>query len=173
MDNGVIDKIQHASNTEVVRRLLIKFFLDLGFDTSFDRHVYPPALQSLVLAIPVLREKVEVIPFAVDVDNDNNRITLGWNLFVLGNHRMFLGETFHNDLSSAVDQLRSGFVTGEDGQARRQTTPRRIISFIVRVLGQNDGGYINLTPPSNSPSAPAQFQKNSFRSGNFYKGTYS
>lgn len=145
IDSYDIDKYKHALNVEVVRRLLIKYFMEKGFTDSFDRQMCPSLLQDLPLAISVIANKIEIIPHAVDVDTVTGKAVVGWNLFVLGLHRMYLGETYHMDLQDLARQLRAGYIN-DTGNARRQTTPRRVITFITRVLGDHEAGYVDLRP---------------------------
>lgn len=157
MDSTAIDTIKHASNTEVIRRLLVKYFMDKGFTESFDRQVYPSILQDLPYVIPVLSNKIEVQPFAEEVDPSIGKARIGWNLFVLGNQRMFLGETFHNNLKDLARQINSGLILPPSGIApsvRKQTTPRRIVTFITRVLGDHNAGYVDLSPSTLPPTQP-------------------
>jgi len=160
VDSQTIDQIKHVSNTEVVRRLLIKYFWDKGFGESFDRQLYPALVQDLPLVIPVLSNKVEIVPHANEIDTSQGRAVLGWNLFVLGNQRMYLGETYHNSLHDLARQIRSGSIRAPElgvHTARRQTTPRRLVSFVTRVLGQHEAGYVDLSPstkPYRNPGEP-------------------
>lgn len=152
MDSHTIENIKHVSNTEVIRRMLIRYFIEKGFTESFDRHLYPAILQDITMAIPQLTTKVEIVPFAEEVDTYQGKAVLGWNLFVLGNQRMYLGQTYHNDLRGLARQLQSGFLMIPEGtvtNARRQTTPRRVITFITRVLESHQAGYVDLTVPMN------------------------
>lgn len=160
IDSMDIDRFKHVLNTEVIRRLLVKYFIDKGFTESFDRPMYPAIMQDLPLVITALSNKMEIVPHADNVDTSMGRAVLGWNLFVLGNQRMYLGETYHNSLHDLARQIRSGLIrvpTGGFQTARHQTTPRRIITFITRVLGTKDSGYIDLSPstqPIRSPGEP-------------------
>lgn len=157
MDSTTIDKLKHITNTEVIRRLLVKYFIDKGFTESFDRQLYPSMIQDLPYVIPVLTNKLEVVPHAEDVDPTIGKARLGWNLFVLGNQRMYLGETYHNNLRDLARQIYTGNIlppNTESLSARRQTTPRRIVTFITRVLGDHDAGYIDLAPSTNPPMQP-------------------
>ena len=160
MDAYDIDRIKHLLNTDVVRRKLIKYFISKGFNDSFDRLVYPPLLQDLPLDPEVcLLNKVEVVPYAAEIDTSLGRAVLGWNLYVLGNKRMFLGETFHNNLNDLARQIKSGIITksanGFAG-ARRQSTVYKIINFITKVLTDHDSGYVVLDPPSRIPKQPGE-----------------
>lgn len=159
IDSYAIDRIKHVSNTEVVRRLLIKYFMDKGFMESFDRQMYPALIQDLPQVIPVLSPKIEIVPHANEVDTSQGRAVLGWNLFVLGNQRMYLGETYHNSLHDLARQIRTGIIRVPEAgfhTARRQTTPRRVISFVTRVLGAHEGGYIDLNPSTRPIRAPGE-----------------
>lgn len=159
IDSYTVDKIKHIANTDVVRRLMIKYFHDKGFSESFDRQMYPAIIQDLTQVIPVLASKLEVVPHADEIDTSQGRAVLGWNLFVLGNQRMYLGETYHNSLHDLARQIRTGVVRiPESGfhTARRQTTPRRVISFVTRVLGTHDGGYVDLSPSTRPIRAPGE-----------------
>ncbi len=162
MDSNVVDTLKHVTNTEVIRRLLIKYFIDHGFGESFDRSCFPSLVQDLPFVIPVLSNKIEIVPHAAEVDPSQGKAKLGWNMFVLGNHRMYLGETYHNNLGDLARQIRSGYIRGLDNQfyagssARRQTTPRRIVTFITRVLGDHQGGYVDLRPGSAPPRPPGE-----------------
>lgn len=161
LDSYTIDKIKHVTNTEVIRRLLIRYFIDKGFSDSFDRQMYPAIIQDLPAVVPTLANKLEIVPHAKDIDTSLGRAVLGWNLFVLGSHRMYLGETHHNNLHDLSRQIRSGSIRVPEGigtfaTARRQTTPRRIIHFITRVLNDHESGYIDLNPAGTTYRQPGE-----------------
>ena len=60
---------------------------------------------------------------------------------------MYLGETHHNNLQDLSRQIKSGMILPEGHfTAKRQTTPRRIITFMTRVLGDHKAGYVDLAP---------------------------
>jgi hypothetical protein len=158
MDSQIVDKLKHITNTEVIRRLLIKYFVDKGFVESFDRQMYPGIIQDLPMVIPALANKVEVVPHAEDIDTALGKAVIGWNLFVLGNQRMYLGETHHNNLQDLARQIHAGVIMPEGtmASARRQTTPKRIVSFLTRVLSDHQSGYVDLAPTTRPPSDPGQ-----------------
>ena len=143
MDHRFIDKFRHALNTDVSRRLLIKYFVSKGFD-NFDRLLYPPFIQDLPETIPEFADKLEVIPHCMNIDPMADSALLGWNLFVMGTHRQYLGETHHIGLSQLALQLQQGQVLTENQLATRQTTPKRIVHFITSTLAKHRGGYVNL-----------------------------
>jgi len=116
--------------------------------------MYPAMIQDLPYVIPVLASKLEVIPHAEDIDTTMSRAVLGWNLFALGNNRMYLGETYHNNLRDLARQIKSGSISGPGvnvipgsvSTARNQTTPKNVIMFVTRVLGDHKAGYTDLNP---------------------------
>jgi hypothetical protein len=150
MDSQDIDRIKHLSNTEAVRRLLIRYFIDKGFDRCFNRQLYPAAIQDLPMAIPVLANKIEIVPQVEELDIALNRAVLSWNLFVLGNRRMYLGDTFHNNLQDLARMIRQGAIcpAAYGPIARRQSTPKKVVMFITKVLGESEAGYVYLIPPT-------------------------
>lgn len=152
MDSYEVDRIRHKANTEVIRRMLIKYFIECkGFANSFDRQLYPSLIQDLPIMIPILSSKVEIVTHMENLDNMQGKAILGWNMFVLGNQRMYLGETYHNDLPGLARQIKSGSILIPEGvtpNATRQTTPRRIIHFICRALGDRSSGYVDLSVPN-------------------------
>lgn len=161
MESHEVDRLKHLTNVEVVRRLLIKYFIDKGAvsEGSFDRQMYPCLIQDLPMVIPTLSNKLEIMPHAKEIDTSLNRAVMGWNLFVLGNQRMYLGETYHNSLHDLARQIRSGMIrVPEQGfaTARRQTTPRRVIAFITRVLGDHEQGYVDLSPTTSVIRQPGE-----------------
>lgn len=149
MDSRSIDRLKHVLNTDVVRRMLVSYFKSKGFTESFDRLLHPGAMQDLIQAVPTLASKVEVEPHAIEVDPGTGKAVLGWNLFVLGTHRMYLGETYHRDLLDLARQIEAGQIVLPEGNsaARHQVTPRQVVNFVTRVLSRNESGYVDLTPP--------------------------
>lgn len=141
------DKLRVALNNDVAERLVVRYFTNKGFDkTKLDQLIYPPVIQDMQFAIPEMSDKLEVVPYVQNVDPLGDTAKLGWNIFVLGNQRCFVGESFHIGLKRLALQLQHGQILSEDQSATHQTTPRRIIKFISRVLQSHTEGYINLTP---------------------------
>jgi hypothetical protein len=145
LDTRFIGKIKHALNADVARRLLIRYFVCKGYD-QFDALIYPPLIADLPRAVTEMCDKVEVVPYAARIDPPMDSATLGWNLFVLGVHRMFLGETHHVGLRGLALQLQQGTVISEDRAASYQTTPRRVVCFVTKVLSTHRDGMLNLIP---------------------------
>jgi len=116
-----------------------------GFE-CFDQLIYPPVVQDMAYAIPEMIDKIEVVPHARNIDPLSDNAILGWNLFILGSQRIYLGETYHAGLKQLALQLQRGSVIAEDHSATHQTTPKRIVTFVTRIFESHTGGYINLSP---------------------------
>lgn len=148
--NNLNDNLRRTLNVEVIRRLLIRYFLDKGYQ-SLDEYIYPPIIKNLTEEIPALSSHVEVVPYVIKLDPFQDVAEIGWNLFVLGNQRQYLGETHHIDLSQLAFQITQNSLEN-NGIATRQTTPRRIIHFITKILSTHHGGYVNLDARRNDKS---------------------
>jgi len=138
------DNLEYVFNAELTRRLLIRYFTERGFKENFDKKVYPPLLQDIAESIPELGGKLELEPFSVEMDPTSGFARMGWNLFVLGNQRMYLGETEHAELAELAKQLDSDvpIVTEGEQPFRQARTARDIVNWITRVLGTRDAGLI-------------------------------
>lgn len=145
MDANSTQQLKHALNTEVVRRMLIKYFVESGYE-NFDTLIYPASLQNMPMVIQELYTKIEVEPHALNIDPLTDSAKIGWNLFVLGEQRMYLGETYHSGLKTLAQQLQTGQVVSEGYVATKQTTPRRIIHFVTSALSKVEAGYTDLNP---------------------------
>jgi hypothetical protein len=143
MDHGFIDRMRKVLNADVARRLMIKYFIGKGFN-NFDTLLYPGSIQDMPFVIPEMADKIEIIPHSNNIDPIQDKAELGWNLFVLGTQRCYLGETYHHGLKTLAMQIQQGRVMSEDLMATRQTTPRRIIQFVSRVLETHKAGYLDL-----------------------------
>ena len=130
------NEVYFALNKELMRRMIIKYFHDKGLKENMDAKLYPPTLQDLPLRVPHLLGKLEIQPFVEDVDPINGIVTLGWNLFLLGNKRMFLGESTHKHLSEIQVNI-AGPMSSEGISTVDYVTPRKVVTFIVEVMGTN------------------------------------
>jgi len=125
-------------NREVIRRNLIRYFRDQkGFSESFRKKVYPPMVADVGIMVPGLHDKVEIVPFVESVDPVLGSVKLGWNLFVLGNHRIYLGETYHTDSNQLKQAVYGGQVTLSECRGTYEHSAKTIIEFIMKVLSAN------------------------------------
>jgi hypothetical protein len=137
------NKIQLALNRELIRRLMIQYFSTKGFSESFDKRIHPASLVDLPSRIPRLSEKLEVTAFVKDIDPQTGTVKLGWNLFVLGTRRMYLGESTHTNLAEITSQMATS--TESRGAQPSYATPKRIVEFVTKILGDSESGDITAT----------------------------
>lgn len=139
------ERLRAALNKELIRRLMIRYFDGKGYTEpgSFDKKIYPPTLQDLSMQIPQLMGKIEVEAAVEDIDPRTGVTKLRWQLFVLGNQRMFLGFSTHTNLS----EVRTA-IQGPLSAIHRGTfaTPKRIVTFVANVLGKDEYGDIASMP---------------------------
>jgi len=143
---ALADDLEYTLNGEYARRLLIRYFSEKGFAEDFDKKVYPPLLQDMIDEIPALEGKVELVPYVAELDPNGTWARLGWNIFILGNQRMHLGETEHANLQELARQMDSGnYVVSEGSSARRMRSARDIVEWVTRVLQSSKAGLIRTT----------------------------
>lgn len=137
-DRELADRIRHVLNSELIRRLLIKYFTEKGF-SNFNSPIYPPILQDMSVRIPELTNKVEMIPHVREINPATGQVTIGWNLFVLGTNRIDLGESTHNNLA----ELQRAIYGQQYGSTSlNDKSPADVIDFITKVLSHSQSGII-------------------------------
>ena len=146
ISDTLTEKVYYALNKEYMRRLLTKYFWQKGFKEDMNSKIYPPALQDLAIAIPNLLGRIEIEPEVCDVDPTTGIVTLEWNMFILGNKRMFLGESTHTDLAEIRNPLAG--ISARGVRTLNYTTPMKVVNFILGVLGEHKQGDLSQTPKS-------------------------
>ena len=148
ISDTLADRIVDKLDSEVIRRLLLRYFFNHGVEDMRQR-VYPGIMVAIEEEVPELLGKIEVVPYAAEIDPRTGYGKFGWNLFVLGNQRMFLGYTEHPEVGG-VD-LKSLESLQHEGTSRNETTPQKIIAFVTRVLGKVESGRIRKVPQIQKP----------------------
>jgi hypothetical protein len=139
----LVRRVGVVLNRELVRRLLVRYFVGKGF-VDFGVRVVPAQVGDVGVVVPGLVGKVEVVPFVVDVFPESGGVRLGWNLFVLGCHRLFLGESFHASLVD-VDQVVRGPLMGVGGGGGvGGVSVGEVVDFVVDVLGGDREGVVDI-----------------------------
>jgi hypothetical protein len=132
MRSTLIDRIRQGLNREFVLRSLIRYFFEKGFGESFDAHIYPPSIQDIGTKVPHFEDVIEVVPHVDGIYAGQGIVRLGWNLFVLGTRRMYLGKTTHKNLT----ELKHASVPA--GQVLESTaTPRAIVKFVLSAISDD------------------------------------
>lgn len=148
-----VDRINNILNETQIRRSLVKYFMDRGFVENFDMPVFPPSLQDLTATIPEIANRVEIVPHAIELDPQTGYGRIGWNMFVDGNQRLFLGETEYANMHDFAKQLEEGkgfnIIPSTSMESYHETTPRRITSFLTRIL--TGKGHVRHVIPDHAP----------------------
>ncbi len=158
--------VYYALNKELLRRLLIKYFFEKGFREDMDKRIYPPNLQDFIMKVPQLTGKVEIVPHVEDIEPQTNIVKLGWNLFVLGTKRMYLGESSHTSLNEIKCNI-AGPIWSEGINSINYTTPKKIINFIVQILGDSKTGDLARAPKQYKDKFMPMYAGNNDQSGYF------
>lgn len=153
MSNQLADRIHAALNRELIKRSLVRYFKQKGFGENFNRNIYPPTVQDMAMMVPCLFNKIEVAPHVRDIDLQTGIVTLGWNIFVLGNKRIYLGESTHTSLNEVKASI-AGPLNNQFRSSARSTTPKRIIEFITSVLSGSKSGDVSTRPQVIGTNAP-------------------
>lgn len=130
MDN-ISNSLLKIMQKELIRRSLIKYFSEKGYD-NFLVKPYPPSIYDMGQNLDILNSFVEVENFLEDVNIYNNSVKVGWNIFVLGNKRIFLGYTIHEKLSDIEREVNT--IKQHDGPI----SIKSIIETIVEFLGSSN-----------------------------------
>lgn len=142
MSNAYLQQqLAKALNVELCKRYLVRYFKGKGFTENFNKKIYPPTIQDLPMLVPQITDKIEIEAVVNDINPLTGQHKLGWNLYVFGVHRMYLGESTHVDMSDVMSTVNiSG---GEPLQKVNYSTPKRVINFITKMIAKDKNGYIN------------------------------
>jgi hypothetical protein len=137
-NKAFIDNVKRVFSDEYIKRNLIKYFSDKGFD-NFNRTIFPPMLQDLPYAVPELVNKVEIVPYVKETNPTTGQVTMGWNLFVFGINRMDLGDSLHNNMNDFQQAINGP----TNQQYNAMKSPKNIIDFIMKVLKTSKQGIVH------------------------------
>lgn len=149
MNTRLLKDLRKALNKEITKNALKHYFVEKGL--TEDTLVMPNMLADMEHVIPEVYGKVEIRGYADEFDPFTGVAKIGWNLFVLGHKRMFLGRTIHNRVTDLV----AGAIPEHVEQAEPERTVKEVLQFIISCLGQSKHGFDrppegtqNLTPNS-------------------------
>ena len=100
-------------------------------------------IQDIQEVIPEISNKVELTPFMEELDPTTGFVKIGWNLFVMGTNRKFLGYTVHESLE---DLQQPGDSKKAQESSLRYTTPNELVDFIVETIQKYDDDHVALGP---------------------------
>lgn len=129
--SNISNSLLKIMQKEYIRRNLIKYFSEKGYD-NFLVKPYPPSVADIGGNLDSLNGFIEVQNFLEDVNIYNNSVKVGWNIFVLGNKRIFLGYTIHEKISDIEREVNT--IKQHDGPI----TIKSIIESIIEFLGSSN-----------------------------------
>jgi hypothetical protein len=130
LNNSSKNLLRKVLIKEYIRRNIIKYFSDKGYD-NFLVCAYPPLLVDIVDRLPFLNGLVEVTNNVDDIDIADGSIKIDWNMFVLGVRRIHLGTTIHASLNE-IDRG-SAYVDTFSGPV----TIEKLVNTMVEFLGES------------------------------------
>lgn len=163
MDPKLINNIRSILDIMSIKKQLTEYLTSKGIDPGTT--VYPPLLQD-IQSIGDVSNRIELIPFMEEIDPASGYIRVGWNLFVLGTNKKFLGYTNHKSLND-LNQLEPTEQSKQESLC--YTVGKDIIDFIIGTLQKYDDDYTSLGPTnsdapqtyaSKMPVSNAYYQKN-------------
>lgn len=132
-----ITSLMHA---ELAKRLLLDYFQKKNLIERFDAPLNPITIADIPSSIPELSRKIEVVPYVYKIDPFTGSSELGWNLFVLGNNRLYLGRTQHKHINELLNIMG---VTNE-AAVELASTPRDVTKFISDTLSKSEDGKVDI-----------------------------
>jgi len=130
----VKDEMVRVLQKEYLRRSLVEYFVTKGYDKTFDKCPYPLVLQD-IQEEPFAKRAIEVVYGIEDIDLIDNSIKVSWNMFILGNKRIFLGYTNHKNFSDIKNNKAN--IKDFNGPI----TISNIIDTIVEFIGSSTAIY--------------------------------
>lgn len=150
MDLKLTNRITNLMHAALTRKLLTRYFMTKGIEESnWDKPLSPQTLSDLPQAVPELHQKVEVIPYVMKLDPLTGLTEVGWNLFVLGSKRMYLGRTKHKSLGELTNLAGP---SEADNAIEKASSARRVIQYIVDMLKASEEGRLEFHQPADLPN---------------------
>ena len=140
----MIDKsnLKKAITNDVLKKDLVDYFIKkVGKDGLSASHS-PVLWQDILDCLPHLFGYIELIPHNEYLDVSKDEINVGWNLFVLGIHRMYIGSTKHKGLRQTAHEYKANRISNTN-YFDSNVTPRQMIAFICRVVKNSDTTMID------------------------------
>jgi len=146
MDPKLINNIRHILDISNIKNQINEFIKTNEIAT--ESLLYPPSLSNLL----VISDKIELVPFMEELDPSGGNFRAGWNLFVFGTNRKFLGYTTHQ----TIDELQQSEPSEYSMQnSLCETTWGEVIDFIVETMQKYEDGPTSLSDAG--PDAPQAY----------------
>ena len=134
MNKKVKDDITRVLQKEYLRRSLVKYFEDKGYTKTFEACAFPPILQDLTDQ-PFANRAIEVVYNIEDINLIDDTVKVSWNMFVLGNKRIFLGYTNHKNFTDIQNSRNA------KSEYSGPININKIIDIVVDFIGNSESIY--------------------------------
>lgn len=141
MNSKLLKDIQQVVAKEAAKKALQLYFENKGFKNP-DALVIPSQISDISLGVPEFGNRLEVVGYNEQYDPFTGVAKVGWNLYVNGSNRMYLGETVHNSVSDLI----SGNTPQHADLATPEHTVNEICSFIMKTFNASKDGFERLPP---------------------------
>lgn len=140
MDPKLLNNIRNILGISSIRKQLSEYLISKNIDSN--TLIYPPLIQDIG-SVSEISGRVELVPFMEELDPMSGFIKVGWNLFVLGTNRKFLGYTVHESLE---DLKRSEPSKQSKEHSLCYVSGGEILDFIIKTLQKYNENHISLGP---------------------------
>lgn len=140
MDPKLLNNIRNILGISSIRKQLSEYLTSK--DINPNTLVYPPLIQDIG-SVPEISDRIELVPFMEELDPMSGFIKVGWNLFVLGTNRKFLGYTVHESLE---DLKRSEPSKQSREHSLCYASGNEVLNFIIKTLQKYNKNHISLGP---------------------------
>ena len=151
MDYKLIKQIRQAISSELVRKSLIEYFLSK--EIPLTSSINPPVISDMEENLPQLSGYIEVQPHVVESNPKTAEAKVGWNLFVLGVNRKFIGYSKHSSYSELSEPMNNQINLEKN---LSYTTVEEVIEFIVDTFEEHNI-IIDADPAQMSVNAPMAY----------------
>jgi len=144
----LLKNIKKIIQMEIIRKNLKDYFKSLGLDD--DDILYPPLIRNMPMQVPMIGSKLEVVPFVKEIDPATKFVKLGWNLFVYGTDRKFLGYSVHESFANLDTIVNNDFIFNDlDTNVSVGDVIEFIVGTIEKKKADNNFNYPIVQPTTN------------------------
>lgn len=134
-------KLTSIITREILLKQILEYFkkaVSCDNDDVLTYQIGPLDVIDLPYEIAPLMNLVEIVPYIKGVNTVNGEVTVGWNFFVRGTHRLDLGATKFENIEKMMMALKDGQRTGYPSKTISKLRVKDIINFIIEIIKKYD-----------------------------------